>query len=162
MAGAAPGVVLMSSATYLLLLSAGLKQVVTVLAVWLMAGLLVLPLAAVWRAFRFWLPAALVVAGALVLFAVGSAVAFDSEHPKFTSVYYRAEPARRPCGRSSTPWTCGPRQFMRMRLGAPFLASYFPQIGSEQTLVGAAPRLELPPPRIRVLSDDVRRRTGGR
>src|SRR5665647_1448104 len=32
LAGAAPGVVLMSSATYLLLMSAGLKQVVTVLA----------------------------------------------------------------------------------------------------------------------------------
>ena len=31
-------------------------------------------------------------AGVVVLFAVGSTVAFDSEHPKFTSVYYRVGP----------------------------------------------------------------------
>ena len=55
LAGAVPGVVLLSAATYLLLMSAGLKQTITVLAVWLLAGLLMLPLAAVLRAFRFWL-----------------------------------------------------------------------------------------------------------
>src|SRR5665647_901609 len=59
LAGAAPGVVLMSSATYLLLMSAGLKQVVTVLAVWLVAGLLVIPLGVVQRGSRLWLPVAL-------------------------------------------------------------------------------------------------------
>ena len=59
---------------------------------WLLAGLLMLPLATVLRAFRFWLPAALAVAGLVVLFAVGSTVAFDSEHPKFTSISYRAAP----------------------------------------------------------------------
>ena len=155
LAGAAPGIVLLSSATYLLLLSAGLKQVVTVLAVWLMAGLLVLPLAAVWRALRFWLPAALVVAGALVLFAVGSAVAFDSQHPKFTSVYYRASASEAPVWQVIDPVDVWTRQFMRTRLRAPFLASYFPQLGSEQTLIGAAPRVPLPAPRIRVLSDSV-------
>ena len=92
LAGAVPGIALMSSATYLLLMSAGLKQSVTVMAVWLVAGLLMLPLALVLRAFRFWLPGALAVAGVVVLFAVGSTVAFDSEHPQFTSVYYRAAP----------------------------------------------------------------------
>jgi hypothetical protein len=139
----------------LLLLSAGLKQVVTVLAVWLTAGLLVIPLATVWRAARFWLPGALVVAGALVLFSVGSAVAFDSEHPKFTSVYYRSGTGEEPVWQIIDPvdeWT---RQFMRTRLQAPFLASYFPQLGSQHTLVGAAPRLALPPPRIQVLADTV-------
>ena len=49
LAGAVPGLVLMSSATYLLLMSAGLKQSVTVVAVWLLAGLLMLPLAVVLR-----------------------------------------------------------------------------------------------------------------
>ncbi len=155
MAGAAPGIVLLSSATYLLLLSAGLKQVVTVLAVWLMAGLLVLPLAAVWRAVRFWLPGALLVAGALVLFAVGSAVAFDSQHPKFTSIYYRSSSHEAPVWQVIDPVDVWTRQFMRTRLRAPFLASYFPQLGSEQTLIGAAPRVALAPPRIRVLSDTV-------
>ena len=105
-AAAAPGVVLLSSSTYLLLLTAGLKQVVTVLAVWLAAGLLVLPLAVVWRALRFWLPAALVVAGAVVLFSVGSSVAFDAEHPIFTSVS-TVRACAAPSGRSSTPWTPG-------------------------------------------------------
>ncbi len=45
LAGAVPGLMLLSSAVYLLLMSAGLKQGVTVLAVWLLAGLLMLPLA---------------------------------------------------------------------------------------------------------------------
>ena len=92
LAGAVPGLVLLGAATYLLLMSAGLKQGVTVLAVWLVAGLLMLPLAVVERAFRWWLPAVLAVLGAVVLFAVGSTVAYDAEHPKFTSVYYRVEP----------------------------------------------------------------------
>ena len=91
LAGAVPGLVLLSSAVYLLLMSAGLKQGVTLVAVWLLAGLLMLPLAVVERAFRFWPPIVLAVLGGIVLFAVGSTVAFDAEHPKFTSVSYRVQ-----------------------------------------------------------------------
>jgi hypothetical protein len=153
-AGAAPGLVLLSSSTYLLLLSAGLKQVVTVLAVWLACGLLVLPLAVVWRALRFWLPAALVVVGAVVLFSVGSAVAFDAEHPKFTSVFYRQ-------GVRSAEWQIVDRvdawtqQFMLPLAVAQFSPSYFPQIGSRTTFAAAAPDARLTPVRIAVLSDVV-------
>ena len=135
-----PGLVLLSSATYLLLMSAGLKQSVTVLAVWLLAGLLMLPLAVVLRAFRFWLPAALAVAGVVVLFAVGSTVAFDSEHPKFTSVYYRVAPdgaavwqSRRPALDAYT------REFLGHRPGEPLAPAYFPQLGSRSVDDGPAP-----------------------
>ena len=106
LAGAVPGLVLMSSATYLLLMSAGLKQSVTVV------GRLAArrpPHAAArrrsLRTFRSWLPAALAVAGVVVLFAVGSSVAFDSEHPKFTSVLLPRGPGRRPLGAGRRPST---------------------------------------------------------
>ncbi len=151
--GAVPGLLLVGSATHLLLLSAGLKQVVTVIAVWLVAGLLMLPLAAVVRAFRLWLPAALALAGVVVLFAVGSAVAFDSEHPKFTSVYYRALPGGETVWQTLDPLDDYTRGFLRERLRAPFLAAYFPQLGTQDTLIGAAPRFGLRSPSLRVLSD---------
>ena len=153
LAGATPGLLLVGSATHLLLLSAGLKQVVTVLAVWLVAGLLVLPLATVLRAFRAWLPAALALAGAVVLFGVGSAVAFDAEHPKFTSVYYRASPGSPPVWQTIDPLDDYTRGFLRERLRAPFMASYFPHLRTRDTLVGAAPDYGLAAPELAVLSD---------
>jgi hypothetical protein len=60
--------------------------VVTVLAVWLVAGLLILPLEVARRGFRLWLPLALAVTGFVVLMAVGSTVAYNAEHPRFTSI----------------------------------------------------------------------------
>ena len=143
----------MSSATHLLLMSAGLKQGVTVMAVWLLAGLLMLPLAVVLRTFRFWLPAALAVAGVVVLFAVGSTVAFDSEHPKFTSVYYRRT------ADGSTVWQSVDRldRYTRGFLGdwprAQRDAVYFPQMGSQWTLEAEAPPFGLQPPELRLRSD---------
>ena len=153
LAGAVPGIVLMSNATYLLLMSAGLKQSVTVMAVWLVAGLLMLPLAAVLRAFRFWLPAALAVAGLVVLFAVGSTVAFDSEHPKFTSVYYRVAP------NGSAVWQSvdQPDAYTRLFLGEyprrDALTAYFPQLGSRTTISAGAPAYGLPGTSLKLLSD---------
>ena len=153
LAGAVPGLALMSSATHLLLMSAGLKQGVTVMAVWLLAGLLMLPLAVVLRTFRFWLPAALAVAGVVVLFAVGSTVAFDSEHPKFTSVYYRRT------ADGSTVWQSVDRvdRYTRGFLGdwprAQRDAVYFPQMGSQWTLEAEAPPFGLQPPVLRLRSD---------
>jgi hypothetical protein len=143
----------MSSATYLLLMSAGLKQSVTVVAVWLLAGLLMLPLAVVMRAFRLWLPAVLVVAGVVVLFAVGSTVAFDSEHPKFTSVYYRAEPGGAAVWQIVDPVDQYTRGFVGEHPGATITASYFPQLGARMTFEAPAPAYGLRPPRLRLVSD---------
>lgn len=155
LAGAVPGLLLVASATHLLLLSAGLKQVVTVLAVWLLAGLLVLPLDGVVRSFRLWLPVALALAGVVVLFSVGSVVAFDSEHPKFTSVFYRRNADGTSVWQTVDPLDDYTKGFLRERLRSPFLSSYFPLLRSRDTLVGGAPDFALPPPQIRVLSDKV-------
>ena len=152
LAGAAPGVVLMSSATYLLLMSAGLKQVVTVLAVWLVAGLLVIPLEVVRRGSRLWLPVALAGVGLVVLMAVGSTVAFDTEHPRFTSIYYRVDEsgaARWQTVDRIDDWT---GQFLQEEL-RPFHDAYFPQMGVRSTIVGAAPQVRLAAPVIEVLRD---------
>jgi hypothetical protein len=153
LAGAVPGLVLLSAATYLLLMSAGLKQGVTVLAVWLLAGLLMLPLAVVERTLRFWLPTALAILGAIVLFAVGSTVAFDAEHPKFTSVYYRVQPDGSPVWQAIGRLDDYTRGFVRPRPGAPPFQSYFPLLGTRDTTVGDAPRYGLTGPRMDVLSD---------
>ena len=153
LAGAVPGLMLLSSAVYLLLMSAGLKQGVTVLAVWLLAGLLMLPLAAVLRAFRFWLPGALAVAGVVVLFAVGSTVAFDSQHPKFTSVSYRLAPD----GKATWESIDRPDAYTRTFLGASssrqMVPQYYPQFGSQAITSGPAPVYALRRPAIKVLSD---------
>ena len=153
LAGAAPGVVLMSSATYLLLMSAGLKQVLTVAAVWLVAGLLVIPLEVARRGFRLWLPLALAAVGLVVLMAVGSTVAFDAEHPRFTSIYYRVDEsgvARWQTVDRVDEWTA---QFLREEARRPAQNAYFPQMGVRTTIVGAAPQVRLTAPVIEVLRD---------
>jgi hypothetical protein len=154
LAGAVPGLALLSEATYLLLMSAGLKQLVTVLAVWMLAGLLVLPLAAALRVVRFWLPGALAAAGIVVLFAVGSTVAFDSEHPKFTSVYYRVMPGGAPVWEAigTTPDAYA-RGFVRATPGAPPVFDYYPQLGTRISTTGPAPGYGLRAPVLRALSD---------
>jgi hypothetical protein len=153
LAGAVPGIVLMSNVTYLLLMSAGLKQSVTVTAVWLVSGLLMLPLAVVLRAFRFWLPGALAVAGLVVLFAVGSTVAFDSEHPKFTSISYRVAPDGTAVWQSVDQVDDYTRPFLGKLPRHPMLPEYFPQLGSWITTVAAAPSYGLQGPTLKLLSD---------
>ncbi|NLE22016.1 MAG: M20/M25/M40 family metallo-hydrolase [Actinobacteria bacterium] len=153
LAGALPGVALMSSAVYLLLMSAGLKQGITVLAVWLLSGLLMLPLSLVERAFRIWPPVVLAVLGAVVLFAVGSTVAYDAEHPKFTSVYYRVMPGGRPVWQAIDRLDDYTRAYVRPPPGDPPVESYFPDIGMRQTRVGTAPYYGLTAPRLTLLSD---------
>ena len=153
LAGAVPGLMLLSSAVYLLLMSAGLKQSVTVIAVWLLAGLLMLPLATVLRAFRLWLPAALAVAGVAVLFAVGSTVAFDSEHPKFTSIAYRLGPD------GKTTWESMERadDYTRGYLGefpsGQLVPEYYPRLRSQAISNAPAPAYGLRAPAVKVLSD---------
>jgi hypothetical protein len=153
LAGAVPGIMLLSSAVYLLLMSAGLKQSVTVAAVWLLAGLLMLPLSTVLAAFRFWLPAALAVAGVVVLFAVGSTVAFDSEHPKFTSVAYRQGPD------GTTTWESVERadDYTRGLLGeypsGQLVPEYYPRFGPQAISNAPAPAYGLRAPAVTVVSD---------
>ena len=153
LAGAVPGLVLLSSAVYLLLMSAGLKQSVTVVAVWLLAGLLMLPLAAVLRAFRFWLPAALAVAGVVVLFAVGSTVAFDSEHPKFTSVSYRQGPDGTATWESVDRVDEYTRGFLGESPSGQLVPEYYPRFGPQTISNAPAPAYGLRGPALRVLSD---------
>ena len=148
LAGAVPGLALLSSAVYLLLMSAGLKQGVTLLAVWLLAGLLMLPLAVVERAFRFWPPIVLAVLGGIVLFAVGSTVAFDAEHPKFTSVSYRVQADGTPVWQAIGRLDDYTRAYVHPRPGDPPVQSYFPDLGVRDTVVGEAPYYGLTAPRL--------------
>ena len=153
LAGAAPGVVLLSSADYLLLITAGLKTMATVLVVWFVAGLLVLPLAVARRGFRRWLPVGLAVAGAVVLILVASSAVFDADHPKFTSVYYRQDD--RGVGHWETidlvnVWT---RQFLPDVARYHYGLDYFPGLGTRTTISAPARGDHLPPPEIKVLSD---------
>ena len=125
MAGAAPGLLLMSASTWLLLMSAGLKDGATVIAV----------------------------GGAVVLMLVGSTVAFDAEHPSFTSIYYRQD------ARGDAAWQTLDRvdawttQFLPDRPRQVRGSGYFPEMGVRTTVAQAAPPLRLAPPVLRVLSD---------
>lgn len=153
LAGALPGLMLLSSAVYLLLMSAGLKQGVTVLAVWLLAGLLMLPLALVARAFRYWLPATLAVAGVAVLFAVGSTVAFDSQHPKFSSISYRVAPDGKATWESIDRPDAYTSRFLGANPRTQMLPQYYPQSGSNAVTTAPAPAYQVRRPVIKVLSD---------
>ncbi len=153
LAGAVSGLMLLSPAVYLLLMSAGLKQGVTVAAVWLLAGLLMLPLAAVLRTLRFWLPGALVVAGLVVLFAVGSTVAFDSEHPKFTSVAYRLAPDGAATWESMDRADAYTRGFLGEFPRGQMVPQYYPALGPRVVSSASAPAYGLRPPSVRLLSD---------
>ncbi len=153
LAGAVPGLLLLSSAVYLLLMSAGLKQSVTVVAVWLLAGLLMLPLATVLRAFRWWLPAALAVAGVVVLFTVGSTVAFDSEHPKFTSISYRQGPDGKTTWESVERVDDYTRGFLGESPSGQLVPEYYPRFGPQAISNAPAPAFGLRGPAVKVLSD---------
>ena len=152
-AGAVPGLTLLSSAVYLLLMSAGLKQGVTVVAVWLLAGLLMLPLATVLRTFRFWLPAALAVAGVAVLFAVGSTVAFDSEHPRFTAVSYRVAPDGTATWESLDRPDAYTQGFLGQFPKGQVVPEYYPQFGPRTITNAPAPVYGLRGPTLDLLSD---------
>jgi len=121
--------------------------------VWLVAGLLVIPLEVARRGFRLWLPVALAGAGFVVLMAVGSTVAFDTEHPRFTSIYYRVDESGAALWQTTDridDWT---GQFLREGPARAFRDAYFPQMGVRPTVVGAAPQVRLAAPLIEVLRD---------
>lgn len=152
---ALPAVLLLSDAAHLLLMAEGLKLLVTVMVVWLVVGLLVLPLDAVRGAFGLWLPAALSIVGVVVLFAFGAAVAGEAEHPRFASIHYRVDPVGETNWQTPDPANDWTRQFIGPHPHVLYAASYFPQSGMRQTTVGAAPRVGLETARVRVLQDTV-------
>ncbi len=152
------GIVLLGSATWLLLMSAGLKQVITVTAVWFAGGLLVLSIAVVRRATGQWLSLGLAAVGLVVLMAVGSTVAYNATHPRFNSLYYRQSAT------DVARWETPDRRdgWIEEAIGAEpaftTLTSYFPGLGSEFMASAPAPALGLEGPRAEVLEDVV---TGG-
>jgi len=149
-----PAMLFMSSATYLLLASAGLRQVFTVFAVWLTCGLVVLPLELVRRALGRAFPGLLAGAGLLILLVAGSAVAFDATHPRFNSVFYRVDENGAPTWQvvdRLDDWTNG---FFSGQRRAPFTPAYFPQLGSRATITAPASPLGLSPPRLAVVADE--------
>jgi Peptidase family M28 len=149
-----PAMVFMSSATYLLLASAGLKQVFTVLAVWFTCGLLILPLEIVRRALGRAFPAVLAGVGLVILMVAGSTVAFDATHPRFDSVFYRVDATGQPTWQvveRLDDWTS---QFFTGQRRAPFTPAYFPQLGSRPTITASAPSLGLTRPRLTVVDDE--------
>ena len=153
LAAAAPGVVLLSSAGYLLLMSAGLKTMATVLVVWFVFGLLLLPLAVARRGFRWWLPVGLAVAGAVVLVVVASSAVYDADHPKFTSVYYRQDDRGVGHWETIDPVNVWTRQFLPDVAGYHYGTDYFPGLGGRYSISTPATGDHLLPPAIRVLSD---------
>ena len=151
-----PVMVFMSSATNLLLASAGLKQVFTVLAVWFTCGLVVLPLELVRRGLGRAFPGVLAGFGLAILMVAGSTVAYDATHPRFDSVFYRVDAQGRPSWQvvdRLDDWTGG---FFGGQRQAPYQPVYFPQLGSRPTMTAPASPLGLPPPRLSVVSDDTR------
>ena len=149
-----PAMVFMSSATYLLLASAGLKQAFTVLPVWFTAGLLVLPLELVRRALGRKFPAVLAGIGAVILMVTGSAVAIDATHPRFDSVFYRVDAVGAPTWQvvdRLDDWTSS---FFAGQRRAPFTPAYFPGLGSRATTTASAPGIGLSRPRLTVVADE--------
>jgi hypothetical protein len=149
-----PAMVLMSSATYLLLASAGLKQVFTVLAVWLTCGLLVMPLELVRRGLGRAFPTVLAVAGVAILMVAGSAVAFDATHPRFDSVFFRVDAGGTPSWQVVERFDDWTESFFTGQRRAPFTPSYFPQLGARPTITGTAPAITLAQPRLAVVADE--------
>ena len=90
--------------------------------------------------------------------AVGSTVAFDTEHPRFTSIYYRVDES------GVAQWQTVDRvdqwtgQFLGEDQHRLFQDAYFPQLGVRPTIVGAAPRVPMAAPIIDVLRDTTDRR----
>jgi len=105
------------------------------------------------RAFRLWLPGVLAVAGVVVLFSVGSTVAFDSEHPKFSSISYRAAADGEVTWQSIDHADEYTRGFLGEYPTRPAVPAYFPALGPQQTVVAEAPDYGLRPPSLDLLSD---------
>lgn len=155
--GALPGILLLSAATYLFLTTAGPRPLGPVIAVWLLLALLPVQLELVSRVARWLVPGLLVVAGFGMLVAGGTTATFDHAHPRENSVFYHLEAESgeaRWLSLDGEPdlWSS---QFLSASPGRSHNVAYFPRVGKTDYLFATAPRLNLPGPRLHVLSDVV-------
>lgn len=92
LAGAAPGLLLVSSSLYLLFVADGLRLVVViVLSVWLTLGLLVPHVAIVCHPRRWPVPAALAVTGLALFIGLSPATGYGDDWPRSDSLFVRVD-----------------------------------------------------------------------
>ena len=153
--GVAPGVILLTSSTYVFLISVGLRMAGTVVAVWLLMPLLA-PLAAPLARGRHWMaPLAITVLGLGILIGISPRAGFDRSYPRQNSVFYRYDGDTR-----SAVWgTLDPQvdswtqQFVGLHPRRRFDAAYIPYRGYADYFTSPAPVFGLPAPVITILAD---------
>lgn len=158
-AAALPGVLLITPAVDVLLISAGLRLLVTVFALWLLIGLLVPLLALAPRRGRGIAPLAIGVLGLVV--AVGASTgAYDPATAPSDSIIYQ-----QPAGSGQARWiSVSPgapdawsSQFLGKAPALSFSAGYFLGAGFADFSWAPAPSVRLPAPLVRVVGDRNRR-----
>ena len=153
--GVTPGILLVSSSVYLLLVSAGLRLPGAVLAAWMLLALLVplLELAAYPR--RWVLPLALAAFGLGVLLGFSPLTGYERGLGRADSLFYRldADKGQAVWGsldQATDAWTS--RQLGTDPL-QPWVQEYFPDVGVAEYYSRPARSVDLPPPELRTLSD---------
>ncbi|MGZ4199369.1 MAG: M28 family peptidase, partial [Thermoleophilia bacterium] len=153
--GALPGILLLSAATYLFLMTAGSRPLGPAIAIWLLLALLPVQLELIFRVTRRLVPGLLLIAG-LAMFVFGGATAtFDRAHPRENSVFYQLQ-----AGSGEARWLSlddqadlWSSQFLSAAPRPSTNVAYFPRVGKADYLFATAPRLALPGPRLQVLND---------
>ena len=155
--GVTPGILLVSSSVYLLLVSAGLRLPGAVLAAWMLLALLVplLELAAYPR--RWVLPLALAAFGLGILLGFSPLTGYERGLGRADSLFYRLD-----ADKGSAIWGSldpGTDAWTSRQLGTDPLQSwvpdYFPGVGIAAYYSHPARSVDLPPPELRTLSDQV-------
>ena len=157
LAGAAPGLLLVSSSLYLLFAASGVRLVVIVVCVWLILCLLVPHIALV--SHRRWpLPAALAVVGTVLFIGLSPATGYGDDWPHPDSLFYRVDQSA-----GSVAWATmdGSTDAWTGRvLGSPARWSdgheHVPLWGFIRYHRAPAPLGTFAPPRFEVLEDRVR------
>ncbi len=153
--GAAPGVILLTSSTYVFLISVGLRMAGTVAAVWLVMPLLA-PLLAPLARGRHWLaPLAITVLGLGILIGISPRAGFDRSYPRQNSVFYRYDGSTQTAQWGTfdpqvDSWT---QQFLGLHPRRRFDAAYIPYRGYADYFTAPAPSLSVPAPVVTILSD---------
>lgn len=91
LAGAAPGLLLVSSSLYLLFAASGVRLVVIVVCVWLLLGLLVPHVTLVCYPYRWLVPAALAVVGLVLFIGLSPATGYGDDWPRPDSLFVRVD-----------------------------------------------------------------------
>jgi hypothetical protein len=153
--GAAPGVILLASSTYVFLISVGLRMAGTVAAVWLVMPLLA-PLLAPLARGRHWLaPLAITMLGLGILIGISPRAGFDRSYPRQNTVFYRYDGGTRTAVWGTfdpqiDSWT---QQFLGQHPQRRFDAAYIPYRGYADYYTAPAPAFDVPAPVVTILSD---------